>query len=228
MSSRVTVPSSAGGSFEAALSEPAGSTNAGGVVVVQEWHGVNEYVRSTCDRLAHAGFLALAPDLYRGAIATSDQQAAQMMHALDEGAALTQIGDAVRYLAAHPRNNGRVAVLGFCMGGALAFTAARRVEGLTAAVVFYGIPSKRDELARIPVPVLAHFAKKDDWAKASVAREIQEAIRRAGGQMELHLYDAGHAFMRTTDPRVYEPASAKQAWDRTMDFLRPRLGDSPK
>ena len=73
-------------------------------------------------------------------------------------------------------------------------------------------------------PIQAHFAKKDDWAKASVAEEIQKTVRAGGGSMDLFVYDAGHAFMRASDPQVYEPNSARAAWDRAVEFLRKHLG----
>ncbi len=76
---------------------------------------------------------------------------------------------------------------------------------------------------RIKVPIQAHFAKVDDWAKASVAEQIQDAVRGGGGTMDLFVYDAGHAFMRTTDPEAYEPKSAAAAWERVVPFLKKHL-----
>ncbi len=224
MTIQVKFAAKAGGQIEGALSEAPGQVPAGGVVVVQEWHGVNAYVRATVDRLAASGFLALAPDLYHGKLATTTDQAAQMMGALDKKKAVAEIGDAARFLERHARSNGKVGVVGFCMGGALAFAAALHVAGLAAAAVFYGLPDiTPDELAHVRIPVQAHFARKDDWAKASVAAEIERKVRAAGGRMDLYVYDAGHAFMRSTDPHVYEPESAKLAWERLVEFLKREL-----
>jgi carboxymethylenebutenolidase len=216
--------SSKAGQVEGAITEPAGTSRVGGVVVIQEWHGLNDQMKGKVDRFAKEGFLALCPDLYHGKVASNDQDAAALMNQLDWGKAVPEIGAAAAYLRGHARSNGKVAVLGFCMGGALAFAAALNVDGLACAVPFYGLPQiPPDHLGKIRIPVQAHFAKHDEWAKASVAEEIQKKIRAAGGHMDLYVYDAGHAFMRETDPSKYDAPSAKLAWERTLDFLRKHL-----
>ncbi|HEX8791202.1 MAG TPA: dienelactone hydrolase family protein [Polyangiaceae bacterium] len=217
--------SSKSGEVAGAIAAPAGTAKAGGLVVIQEWHGVNDQMKGKVDRFAKEGFLSLCPDLYHGKVATNDQDAAALMNGLDWGRAVQDIGGAVAHLRAHARCNGKVGVLGFCMGGALAFAAALNVDGLSCAVPFYGLPSiPPDQLAKIKIPVQAHFAKRDEWAKASVAEEVQTKIRAAGGQMDLYVYDAGHAFMRETDPSKYDAPSADAAWKRALDFLRKHLG----
>ena len=217
--------SSKSGEVSGAIAAPAGTAKVGGLVVIQEWHGVNDQMKGKVDRFAKEGFLSLCPDLYHGKVATNDQDAAALMNGLDWGRAVQDIGGAVAHLRAHARCNGKVGVLGFCMGGALAFAAALNVDGLSCAVPFYGLPSiPPDQLAKIEIPVQAHFAKRDEWAKASVAGEVQEKIRAAGGQMDLYVYEAGHAFMRDTDPSKYDAPSADAAWKRALDFLRTHLG----
>ncbi len=217
--------SSKAGQLGGAIAEPAGTNHVGGVVVIQEWHGLNDQMKGKVDRFAKEGFLALCPDLYHGKVATNDQEAASLMNQLDWGHAVADIGAAAAHLRGHARSNGKVGVLGFCMGGALAFAAALNVDGLACAVPFYGLPQiPPEKLANIKIPVQAHFAKTDEWAKASVAEEIQKKIRAAGGHMDLFVYDAGHAFMRETDPSKYDAPSAKLAWERTLDFLRKQLG----
>jgi carboxymethylenebutenolidase len=147
------------------------------------------------------------------------------MGQLDWAKAVQEIGDAVAYLRAQPRSNGKVGVAGFCMGGALSFAAARQVEGLACALPFYGLPQMPlDEYAKIKTPIQAHFAKHDDWAKASVAEQIAEKVRSGGGHMELFVYDAGHAFMRETDASKYSPEAARLAWPRALEFLKKHLG----
>jgi len=216
--------SSKSGHVGCAIAEPAGAGKVGGVVVIQEWHGLTDQMKGKVDRFAKEGFLALCPDLYHGKVATNDQEAAALMNQLDWGHAVQDIAAATAHLRGHGRCNGKVAVLGFCMGGALAFAAALNVDGLACAVPFYGLPQiPPEQLAKIKIPVQAHFAKNDEWAKASVAEEIQKKIRAAGGHMDLYVYDAGHAFMRETDPSKYDAASAKVAWERTLDFLRKHL-----
>jgi carboxymethylenebutenolidase len=224
MAIQVTFAAKTGKQIGGALAEPPGSTRAGGVVVVQEWWGLSDYIRSTCDRFAEAGFVGLAPDLFDGKKPKTVEEAGQLMTALDKKNAVEQIASAVAFLKSQPRCNGKVAVVGFCMGGALTLASARYADGISAAVPFYGVPElPMDEYAKVRVPILAHFAKKDEWAKASVAEEIQKRVQAGGGRMELFVYDAGHAFMRDTDPHVHDAAAARLAWDRTIQFLKTHL-----
>ena len=224
MTTQVQIPSNAKEPLSGARAEPAGKGRAGGVVVVQEFWGLSDFIKSVCDRLAQAGFVAVAPDLYRGAMAKSKAEAAQMMGALDFKRAIADIGASVALLKADSRCNGRVAVLGFCMGGALTFAAATALDGLTAVVPFYGLPQLSNEaVAKVKVPIQAHFATKDDWAKVSLAEGIKDAVRAAGGSMDLFVYDAVHAFARSTDPSVYDETNAEAAWGRAIEFLARHL-----
>jgi carboxymethylenebutenolidase len=224
MTTQVKFASKAGGELEGALAEPAGAGKVGGLVVLQEWHGVNAQMKAKCDRFAQAGYLSLAPDLYHGKVAANDEEAGKLMGQLDWGKAVAEIGDAVAHLRGHARSNGKVGVLGFCMGGALTLAASRYVEGLACAVPFYGLPTTPlDEFAKVKTPIQAHFAKVDDWAKASVAEQIQAKVKSGGGHMDLFVYDAGHAFMRDGDPGHYDADAAKLAWDRTLEFLKKHL-----
>jgi carboxymethylenebutenolidase len=224
MTTPVKFASKSGSELGGALAQPAGSDKAPAIVVVQEWHGINDYVRGMCDRLAQEGFIALAPDLFHGAVATTTEQASKLAQALDKNAAVAEIGAAASFLKSQPRSSGKIGVLGFCLGGGLALAAARYADGFAAAVSFYGLPNvSPDELARIRVPIEAHFARKDDYAKASVAEELQRKVRAAGGQMDLYVYEAGHAFMRFTDPATHSEPNAKLAWGRVVAFLRRTL-----
>jgi carboxymethylenebutenolidase len=194
--------------------------------VIQEWHGINAEMKGMVDHFASEGFLAMAPDLYHGKIAKNDNEAATMMGHLDWAKALSEIGGAVQFLKEHPRCNGKVGVVGFCLGGALSFATAASVPGLDAVVPFYGIPDvSKFDWSKVKAPVLAHFAGHDDWASAEKGRALAKAITSGGGSCELHVYDgAGHAFMRSTDPAKYHEASAKVAWGRTAKFLHDHLG----
>jgi carboxymethylenebutenolidase len=166
----------------------------------------------------------VAPDLYHGQIATTDEAAGKMMNALDFGKAVADIGQAAEYLKTNARCNGKVAVVGFCLGGALTFAAACNVPGLAAAVPFYGVPDiDKLDLTRVTAPIQAHFAQHDDWASPSKAEAIKKKLDALGKPMELHLYDAGHAFMRDTDPAKHSPAASKLAWERATAFLKKHL-----
>lgn len=206
------------------LAVPESSGPAPGVIVVHEWHGLVDSVRVIAERFATEGFVALAPDLYHGEIATDDARAAELMRQLSTSVAMEDIAAAVRTLKESPQSNKKVGVVGFCMGGAVAFAAAVAVDDIQCAVPFYGIPIEAYwDPSKVRVPIQAHFAKTDNWAKAEKAAEFAKALEARGGSMELHVYDAGHAFMRAGDPAVYHPESAGLAWARTLEFLRRHL-----
>jgi carboxymethylenebutenolidase len=213
------------GACEGESAEPSGTGKVGGVVVIQEWHGINAEMRTKVERFASEGYLTIAPDLYHGKVATNDAEAAALMNALDFGRAVGEIGAAAQWLKEQPRSNGKVAVIGFCLGGALSFAAAANVPGLAAIVPFYGLPDvDRVQFDKVTAPILAHFAGTDDWASPDKARQLQKDLEAKGKSMELHVYEgAGHAFMRATDPTRYHEASAKKAWERTFAFLKQHI-----
>ena len=219
MTERVTFKSKAGDEASGALALPAGAGKAPALVVVQEYWGVNDHVKSLVTRFAAEGFVALAPDVYRGAIAKTAEEAGRLMKGLDWGRAMGDVAGAVEYLRAHPRSNGKVAITGFCMGGAITLLAATSIPGLAAAVPFYGVPPGAD-WSKVSCPVQAHFAATDEWAKPSIALDIQKTVQERGGSFELNVYDAKHAFMNDTRPEVYSPEDAKLAWSRAVAFLK--------
>lgn len=218
MTERVTFPS-ASGSTPGALATPAGTGRGPAVIVMHEWWGVNPQHERILERFAAAGFLALAPDLYRGVVTRDPAEAERLMLGLDRGRSLDDVRAAVAYLQAHPRGNGQVAITGFCLGGAYAFAAACFVRGLACAVPFYGVPASPD-WSQVDVPIQAHFAARDGWAKPERAAEIQQVLAGGAHPMELHVYDADHAFMNEDRPEVYSADAARVAWDRAVDFLR--------
>lgn len=212
-------------SIEAELAEPVGSERAPGLVLVQEWWGVNNHVRDLAERFAKEGFLVVAPDLYHGKVTKDAAEAGSLMAALDTVQAVKEIGQAAAYLKQHPRGNGNAGVTGFCLGGALTFAAACHVPGLSAVVAFYGVPpAEKVDYANVTAPVMAHFAKNDDWATVAKAEEIKKQLDGRGHPMELFTYDAQHAFVNDTRPEVYDEKSAKLAWERTVAFLKKHVG----
>jgi carboxymethylenebutenolidase len=210
---RVTFPSSAG-EASGVLVTPSAGGQPPAVVVLQEWWGVNDQIQAVAARYADAGFVALVPDLYHGKLAKDADEAGAMMKALNFGQAVQEIAGAVDFLRG--RSSGKVAITGYCMGGALAFASAVNVRGLAAVVPFYGLPGDLD-WSKIDAPVQAHFATHDDWATVAGAQKIKAAVK---APMELHVYDAQHAFANDRRPEVYNPAAAKQAWDRALAFIR--------
>jgi len=222
---RVSFESRSGDAVEGILAEPASAGRAPGVVLVHEWWGVSDHIRSVAERLASAGFLVLVPDLFHGAVAKTEAEASALMTALDTIRAVGEIAGAAKLLASHERSNGKVGVLGFCMGGALSFASACHVPGLAAVVPFYGVPpAEKVDYGNVTAPVLAHFARIDQWATVEKGEAIQKQIEAAGkATMRLEVYDAQHAFVNDTRPEVYDAANAKLAWDRSVAFLREHL-----
>ena len=198
---------------------PKGQGRSPAVVVIHEWWGVNEQIHGICDRWAAEGFLAIAPDLYHGHVVpigkSAEAQAA--MGKLDFGRAVQEIGAAVE--TARSKGNGKVAVTGYCMGGALCFLTACAVRGLAAVVPFYGLPPGAD-WSKVEAPIQAHFAAHDDWATVDGAKKVQATLKDHGKHMELCVYDAQHAFCNERRPEVYNADAAKQAWERALAFVR--------
>ena len=189
-----------------------------GIVVIQEWWGLNSQICSVADRFAAAGYNALAPDLYEGRIAQDADEASHMMNGLDfPGATHQDIRGAVAHLAAISPT---VGVMGFCMGGALTIGAAVHVPGLAAAVCFYGIPPKEfADPAQIRIPFQGHFANQDDWCTPAAVDGLEAAMKSAGNPPEIHRYEAAHAFFNQLRPEVYDATASALAWDRTLAFL---------
>jgi len=225
MATTIEFKAKSGAAASGAIALPEGSGKAPGLVLVQEWWGVNDHIRSLADRFAAAGFITLAPDLYHGQATKDPAEAARWMNALDGKQAMDDIAGAVAALAAHPRANGKVGITGFCMGGAYTFAATSAIPELAAAVPFYGIPPvERLDFAKMKAPILAHVATRDEWVTVARAEEIKKGIDAHHGSMKLEIYEADHAFFNDTRPEVYAPAAAKLAWERTIAFLHAHLG----
>jgi carboxymethylenebutenolidase len=207
------------------LVQPEGEGKAPAVVLIQEWWGLNGQIRYVATKLAREGFLVAIPDLYHGRWTTDAGEAQKLMEGLDWPRALGEIGGAAAFLAAHPRSNGHVGVMGFCLGGALAFGAATLVPELEAVVPYYGLaPGDKFDYSKVKAPIQAHFGSKDEWARADGARAVMEQMHSRGQSMELHVYEAGHAFSHEARKDVYVPEAATLAWSRTIEFLHNHLG----
>jgi len=192
-----------------------------GIVVIQEWWGLNDQICGVADRFARAGYTALAPDLYKGRVVSTPDEANHLMTGLDFADATHQdLRGAMQYLKA---SSGKVAVLGFCMGGALTIAALVHIPELAAGVCFYGIPPKEfADPAKIGQPFQGHFANQDDWCTPAAVDELETAMRGTGRSPEIYRYDAAHAFFNERSA-AYNLDSANKAWERTVSFLEKRL-----
>ena len=199
-----------------------GPDRAPGVVLVQEWWGLNDQIKALADRLAAEGFHVIVPDLYRGDVLTTVAEANHRMSQLNWADAATQdIPAALALLHAQQR---KVAVMGFCMGGALTILSAATVPGMEAAVCFYGIPElAAADPAQLQCPLLCHFATEDDWCTAELVGQLEEWLQSGKVRYELHWYEAKHAFMNDRRPEVYNVQAATLAWNRSLEFLKHHL-----
>lgn len=197
-----------------------------GVVVIQEWWGLNDNIRDIADRCAGAGFAALAPDLYFGEEAAEPDDARKLAMALEWDQALGIIQTAVDTLITHDQvAPNSIGVTGFCMGGGLAWHSAAKVRGVGGVVPYYGGgPEMSDaEVASIRVPVLAIFGELDKGVSPEVARRRADQMDRAGVSHETIVYpDAQHAFFNDSRP-AYNPEAAADAWNRTTAFFGTHL-----
>jgi carboxymethylenebutenolidase len=192
-----------------------------GIVVIQEWWGLNDQIKGVAERFAKAGYNALAPDLYKGRVTQQPDEANHMMSGLDfAGASDQDVAGAVKLLAG---KGGKVAVMGFCMGGALTIAAAARVPGIACGVPFYGVPPVAlADPAKITIPMQGHFALQDHWCTPEVFDAFATAMTGAGNPPEMFRYDAAHAFFNERSP-AYDAAAAGLAWDRMTAFLAKHL-----
>jgi carboxymethylenebutenolidase len=223
MTHRIEFKSKNGQTEHGELAEPSGTGKAPALIVIQEWWGVNDHVRSLVDRFAKDGFLALAPDLYHGKTTKDGGEAAKLLQELDWGHAIEDVAGALSFLTSHPRYGGRAGITGFCMGGAVSLAAAAKVPGLSAAVPFYGIPDPSTDYSHVTAAIQGHYAKKDEHIKPDNALGLKAKLEKAGKKVELHFYDANHAFVNDTRPEVYNAECAKTAWDRAVAFLKTNL-----
>lgn len=219
-----------GRSVRGYLAAPEGDPGAPGVVVIQEWWGLNAQICGVADRLARAGYRALVPDLYRGKSTVEQEEAHHLMTGLDFGDAASQdVRGAAQYLK---RASAKVGVTGFCMGGALTLLALNVAPELDAGAVWYGLPPLEFlDAAKIKVPVLGHWATQDQFFPIASVDALEAKLREGGVRLESHRYLAHHAFANETavgPGRIaatqYDPAWSQQAWDRTLRFFGRTLG----
>jgi carboxymethylenebutenolidase len=211
------------GPGEGFLALPEGAGPFPAVVVIQEWWGLDVHITDVAGRFASEGFIALAPDLYHGRVATEPGEAQKLAMALEQDVALEEIQNAINYLAARPDvAPARVGVIGFCMGGGLALQLAVRGEKVGVVASFYGAPLTPEQARQVKAPVFGSYGSKDRFAQADLDAMVA-AIKEAGFEAEVKMYPAEHAFFN--DRRnSYEPASAEDAWQRTLAAFRRYLG----
>ena len=219
-----------GGSASGHLAVPDAKGPHPGVVVIQEYWGLEPHIKDVAGRFTEHGFVALAPDLYHGKVAKEPDEARKLAMALDLPQAVREITGAARYLTGRsdvqPK---KVGVIGFCMGGrlALAFGAASELVGAIAAFYPGGYRPTVEDARQLKAPILIHFGEEDQSIGTDDRAHIERTLREAGRTAECHIYmGAPHAFFNDTKPS-HRPESARQAWERTIDWFSRHLKAVP-
>lgn len=199
-----------------------------GVVVIQEWWGLDDHIPDVCDRLAAEGFVALAPDLYGGRVAHDADTAGEYMMSLPVEQAAKDLSGAIDYLLAHEAVTSQsVGTVGFCMGGGFVLLLAVEAgDKVSAAVPFYGVgPAVPNTYTGLTAAVQGHYAENDSFYPVDQARAQEQQIREeSGAEVEFFYYPAGHAFHNNEDKAgTYDAEQASLAWTRAVDFLRARV-----
>src|SRR5919201_4227864 len=215
-----------GGTATGYLAEP--EEEGPGVVVLQEWWGLEPHIREVCDRFAQEGFFALAPDFYRGETTDQPDEAQQKMMAMSMDQAEKDMRGAVDYLASHEGFEGSgVGAVGFCLGGGLAVWAGTVNPKVKAVVSYYYVmPHGKPDFAKLEAAVLGQFGTGDDFVSVDDAKALEQEIREGGGgEVEFGFYQgAGHAFFADHDRLgTYDEEHARNAWQRTVDFFKEHL-----
>ena len=229
MSQTVQFQSNGGTASGYLATPPSGSGP--GVLVIQEWWGLDWGTKEMTDRLARDGFVALAPDLYHGELAghTEMDKAGRLMQALPPDRAARDMSGAIDYLASHTTvTSPKIGVVGFCMGGMLAFLiAANRPDKVKAVVPFYGFPQgdAEPDWSALTASIQGHMAEHDDYFRPDKARALEAKLRAMGKDVTLTVHPGtGHAFMAPHNALgTKDEELAKKIWPQVVAFLKSKL-----
>jgi len=196
------------------------------LVVIHEWWGLNDWVKEQADRFAGQGYTALALDLYRGKVATSPEEAHELMRGVPEDRAKRDLLAAQAYLAGlEGVDKSKIGVIGWCMGGGYALELAQASDTLAAAVICYGhLATEEASLKTIHAPILGIFGAEDKGIPPESVKAFEAALQKLGHPVEAHIFDGvGHAFMNPNNKQGYNAEKAKQAWEIVDAWLAKAL-----
>ncbi len=218
---------SGAGTASGLLVTPEGKGPFPALVVIQEWWGLNDWVKEQARALAKEGYVALAVDLYDGKVAADKDTAHQLMMNLSQDKAVRDLEGAYAFLAAHKDvKKTAIGSIGWCMGGRYSALLAVEQPALAAAVVYYGaLPTEPATIAKIKAPLLGNFGGDDQGPAPEVVKAFEAAAKKAGKSVDFKIYEgAGHAFANVNNPwGGYREAAAQDAWVRTTAFLAKHL-----
>ncbi len=215
-----------GGTAKGYLARPASGSGAG-VIVIQEWWGLVPHITEVADRLAAAGYVALAPDLYHGESSDEPDGAGKLMMGLNVQQAAKDMSGAVDHLVKLTGRD-KVGVIGFCMGGGLALVlACHRPDAVAVAAPYYGVipwPTAQPDWTQLSAVVVGEYAEHDDFASPEATRALEAQLRDLGKDVAMHIHSgAQHAFYNDHRPDVYDAEASKVAWARTMNAFAAHL-----
>lgn len=209
------------------VAQPDDNARHPGIVLIQEWWGIEPHIRDLAQKLAAEGFVVAVPDLYEGKIATepNDAQRMSMMIRGNVDKAAKKIIGALETLKAMPKvEPKKLGLMGFCIGGFMTLVVASRYPNLGAVVAFYGAgyDPTPEEVAKINAPVLAIYGSKDQSVPPNQIKKIQQVYQAEGKDLTVKIYDAGHAFINPAHGMGNEKAAA-EAWPLAVNFLKQHL-----
>lgn len=207
------------------LAKPQGSGPFPAVIVIQEWWGLNPHIKDVAERYAREGYVALAPDLYRGKVTADPNEAGKLMGALSREEAVKDLLGAVQHLKAMKEVRGdRLGVTGFCMGGSFALLLPCRTKEVRAAAPYYGEIPDAATLKNLVCPILYIYGDQDFWITNDEVKRLEATLKKLGKPGEVKIYPgAPHAFFNDTRKDVHRPKEAQDAWRRTLDFFARHL-----
>lgn len=198
------------------------TTNGKGVILIQEWWGLNDHIKDIARRYADEGFVAIAPDLYRGKIAANPTEAGEMMKGLAIEDGLDTVKNAIE-AASLAFDLSHFGITGYCMGGTYALRAACELEGLSAAAPFYGDVPEDAILQKLTTPTIFISGTKDGWINPEKVAKLEDSAERFELPIHSVKYEADHAFFNNTRPEVYDATAAADAWALVVGFFKDKL-----
>ena len=218
----VSITTEGGREVSAALAVPE-TTPAPTIVVIHEWWGLNDQIKTVAAEYAKEGFIALAVDLYDGKVADQPDGARALMQATNPEEATDSLKSWIAWLKNHADSTGKVGTVGFCFGGGWSLNASIAAP-VDATVVYYGrVTPPASELKKLAGPVLGHFGTEDSFIDEAMVGGFEAQMAEAGKSFENHWYVANHAFANPSSAR-YDEEDAALAWSRTLAFFKKNLG----
>jgi len=208
------------------LAEPAGGGKHPALIVIHEWWGLTDWIKQNARDFAGKGYVAMAIDLYRGALASTSQNAYRLMVSVPKERGISDLEAAFNYLSSMKDvDPTKIGVIGWCMGGSYSFEAATSLPKLAACVIDYGdVDTSSTVVERIKCPVLCNFAELDKTYTPQMGKAFSEAMENHGKKIEFHVYpNVNHAFMNPNNPSVFNEAQAAEAWKIIFAFLDKNL-----